>query len=78
MKTVKMLLAPLCVLFVFAFAGTASAAVTPLERAVIRSDVRGLRVDVRRAGPVYGPVDRAVIRHDAWDLRRDVRRAVWN
>ena len=78
MKTVKMLLAPLTVVMVLAFASNASAWVTPRERAVIRYEVRDLRGDILRAGPVYGPVERAVIRHDVWDVRRDIRRAVWH
>lgn len=78
MKTVKMLLAPLSVAIVLAFAGNASAFVTPWERAVVRHDARDLRADILRAGPVYRPVERAVIRHEAWDVRRDIRRAVWH
>ena len=78
MKTVKLLLAPLTVAMVLAFGSTASAFVTPRERAVIRYEVRDLRGDILRAGPFYGPVERAVIRHEAWDVRRDIRRAVWH
>jgi hypothetical protein len=76
MKTLTNLLAPLAVAVVLALATNASAQiVTPLERAVIRQDVRELRYDIRRAAPLYTPLERAVIRQDVRDLRWDVYRA---
>jgi len=73
----KTLLAPLAVVVALMLSSSASAWVTPPERAVIRHDVRELRYDVRRAGPFYGPVERMNIRNDVRNLRGDVRRALW-
>ncbi len=72
----KTLLAPLAVVVALMLSSSASAVVTWPERAVIRHDVRELRYDIRRAGPVVNPFERAVIRNDVRDLRWDVRRAV--
>ena len=73
----KTLLAPLTVVVALMVSSNAFAWVTPGERGVIRYDVRNVRSDIRRAGPVVAPVERAAIRHDVRDLRYDVRRAVW-
>jgi len=73
----KTLLAPVAVVVALLISSTASAWVTPHERAVIRHDVRTVRADVLRAGPVVNPVERAVIRTDVRDLRYDVRRSRW-
>jgi len=72
----KTLFAPVAVVVALMISSTASAWVTPGERAVIRHDVRTVRADVIRAGAVVNPVERAVIRNDVRDLRYDVRRAV--
>jgi hypothetical protein len=71
----KTLLAPLAVAVALTCSSSAFAWVTPGERAVIRHEVRTVRYDVRRAGPVYTPVERHVIRHDVRDVRRDIYRA---
>jgi hypothetical protein len=74
---VKTLIAPIAVAVALMLSSTAFAWVTPRERAVIRHDVRQVRADIRRAGPVVNPVERAQIRNDVRDLRHDVRRSLW-
>jgi len=73
----KTLFAPLAVVVALMLSSTASAWVTPGERAVIRNDVRNLRYDIRTAGPIVTPLERAEIRGDIRGLRYDVRRARW-
>lgn len=73
----KTWLAPLTVVVALMVSSSAFGWVTPRERAALRYEVRNVRSDIRRAGPVVTPAERAVIRHDVRDLRYDVRRALW-